>query len=239
MNELIKVTKNENGDQTVSARGLHDYLENTDNVNTWFARQSVRAMLEEGIDFTSVAILQPSGQTAYDYALTLSSAKEIAMLNGGDKGKKARQYFIACETKLKQIIPRTHLEVLQSEMALLLEKEKIKNDLIVAHKKIEQDKPKVVFAESVIGSSNSILVRQFAKDLCDEGFEIGQNRLFEWFRENKYLNTENEPYQQYVAMGLFEVITRTIGSGSETFTTKTTKITGAGAVYFARKIKSK
>ena len=110
--------------------------------------------------------------------------------------------------------------------------------MIIANTKIEADKPKVVFADSVIGSSNSILVRKFAKDLCDSGFEIGQNRLFEWFREKKYLNVDNEPYQQYVAQGLFEVITRTIGSGSETFTTKTTKITGSGQVYFANKIKN-
>lgn len=123
-------------------------------------------------------------------------------------------------------------------MALLIESERVKNELIIANTKIESDKPKVVFAESVIGSSNSILVRQFAKDLCDDGFEIGQNRLFEWFREKKYLNVDNEPYQQYVAQGLFEVITRTIGSGSETFTTKTTKITGSGQVYFANKIKN-
>lgn len=133
--------------------------------------------------------------------------------------------------------PRTHLEVLQSEMALLIEKERVSNLLIEANNKIEEDKPKVVFADSVIGSSNSVLVRQFAKDLCDGGFEIGQNRLFEWFRDNKYLNKDNEPYQNHVASGLFEVITRTIGSGTETFTTRTTKITGKGQVYFAEKIK--
>ena len=135
--------------------------------------------------------------------------------------------------------PRTHLEVLKSEMALLIEKERIKNELIIANTKIEQDKPKVVFAESVIGSANSILVRQFAKDLCDSGFDTGEKRLYEWFRTNKYLNDKNEPYQNYVSMGLFEVITRTIGSGTETFTSKTTKITGKGCVYFAEKLKTK
>ena len=236
MEEIIKITER-NGSKVVSARDLHAFLENTDNVNTWFNRQHERAMLVENEDFTRVAILQPSGQTAYDYALTLSSAKEIAMLNGGEKGKQARLYFIDCEKKLNKIVPRTHLEVLQSEMALLIEKERVSNELLIANKKIEDDKPKVVFAESVIGSSNSILVRQFAKDLCDDNFEIGQNRLYEWFRENKYLNQSNEPYQNIVAQGLFEVITRTIGSGTDTFTSKTTKVTGKGQIYFAEKIK--
>ena len=238
MDELIKVTKNENGQQIVSAKELHYFLNIETPFSTWVKRM-IDYGFEEEIDFVTILLESTGGRPSEDYAISIDMAKEISMIQRTVKGKEARQYFIACEKKLKQIIPRTHLEVLQSEMALFLEKEKIKNDLIIAHKKIEQDKHKVVFAESVTGSSNSILVRQFAKDLCDEGFEIGQNRLFEWFRENKYLNTENEPYQQYVAMGLFEVITRTIGSGSETFTTKTTKITGAGAVYFARKIKSK
>ncbi|MFK5981437.1 MAG: phage antirepressor KilAC domain-containing protein [Flavobacteriaceae bacterium] len=83
-----------------------------------------------------------------------------------------------------------------------------------------------------------MLIRQFAKDLSDDTFKIGQNRLFEWMRKNKYLQNSNEPYQNYIDMGLFEVITRSVGSGIETFTTKTTKVTGRGAVYFAKKIKS-
>jgi phage antirepressor YoqD-like protein len=103
--------------------------------------------------------------------------------------------------------------------------------------KIEQDKPKVVFADSVSGSVNSILVRQFAKDLSDDEFKTGEKRLFEWFRHNKYLNKKNEPYQQYIEMGLFEVITRSVGSGAGTFTTKTPKVTGKGQIYFASKIK--
>lgn len=98
--ELIKIN-NGTDSQTVSARELHKFLQNTDNVNTWFKRQSERAMLEEGVDFTSIAFLQPSGQTAIDYAISLNSAKEIAMLNGGEKGKEARQYFIEAEKQLR------------------------------------------------------------------------------------------------------------------------------------------
>ena len=135
--------------------------------------------------------------------------------------------------KLELSTPKelSRLEILT--MAIESEKK-----VIALETKIEQDKPKVVFADSVIGSTNSILIRQFAKDLCDESFEIGQNRLFEWFRENKYLNDNNEPYQEYVSQGYFEVITRAIGSGTDTFTSKTTKLTGKGQVYFAKKIKN-
>jgi anti-repressor protein len=238
MSELIKISENEKGNQVVSARDLHRFLEATERFSTWFERQLQYGFIENEDYVGCKQFNTLANQELIDYALTLDCAKEISMIQRSDKGKEARQYFIACEKKLRQIIPRTHLEVLQSEMALLLENQKKDVLLIAAKNKIEEDKPKVVFADSVIGSSNSILVRQFAKDLCDDGFEIGQNRLFEWFRENKFLNKDNEPYQNHIASGLFEVVTRTIGSGTETFTTKTTKITGKGQVYFAKKIKN-
>lgn len=132
---------------------------------------------------------------------------------------------------------RTKVEIARSELALLEREEEREKLLLEANNKIELDKHKVVFAESVIGSSNSILVRQFAKDLCGNGFDIGEKRLFNWFRENHYLNSNNEPYQNAISMNLFEVITRSVGSGTNTFTTKTPKVTGNGQVYFAEKIK--
>lgn len=237
MNELIKISDDGKGGQVVSARELYNFLEVNSYFTTWIERMFEYGF-EEGKDFIPFLEESTGGRPSKDYALTLDCAKEISMIQRSEKGKEARQYFIACEKKLNQIVPRTHLEVIDSERALLLENIRVSNQLLIATQKIEEDKPKVVFADSVIGSSNSILVRQFAKALCDDGFEIGQNRLFEWFRENKFLNKDNEPYQNHVASGLFEVITRTIGSGTETFTTRTTKITGKGQVYFAEKIKN-
>ena len=102
MGELIKITEKD-GKQLVSARELHKFLENTDNVNNWFKRQAERAMLVENEDFTRFAISQTSGQRSFDYALSISSAKEIAMLNGGEKGKQARRYFIEMEKLAKDL----------------------------------------------------------------------------------------------------------------------------------------
>ena len=238
MNELIKITER-NGIKVVSARELYSYLKATERFSSWFERQ-LQYGFEENVDYVGCKVFNTlANQELEDFALTMDMAKELSMLSRSEEGKQARLYFIACEKKLQEIVPRTHLEVLKSEMALLIEKERVSALLVEATTKIEEDKPKVVFAESVIGSSNSILVRQFAKDLCDSGFEIGQNRVFEWLRNRKYLNKDNEPYQNHVASGLFEVVTRTIGSGTETFTTKTTKITGKGQIYFANKLKNK
>lgn len=239
MEELIKIRKTEKG-QIVSARDLYDFLGlSPSQWSRWYQINIINEdFFIENIDYQTLDMMS-NGNPTKDFAITLDMAKEMAMLTRTDKGKQARQYFIECEKKLREVysLPQSFPEALRLLADSKEKEEKALLELKSAQQKIESDEPKVVFAESVTGSSNSILIRQFAKDLCDEGFDIGQNRLFEWFRDKGYLSTKNEPYQNYVSMGLFEVVTRTIGSGHDTFTTKTCKITGKGQVYFAKKIK--
>lgn len=238
MEQLIKITQTSNG-QVVSARELYSFLEVSTDFTTWCKRMFEYGF-EENVDYSLIKIGERSVHNKIDYALTLDCAKEISMIQRSEKGKTARRYFIDCEKRLlsnRLSLPKNYAEALRELADESERKEKALLELSDAKSVIEQNKPKVVFADSVIGSANSILIRQFAKDLCDGEFSIGQNRLFEWLRSNKYLQQNNEPYQNYVDMGLFEVITRSIGSGNETFTSKTTKVTGKGQVYFSKKIK--
>lgn len=108
--------------------------------------------------------------------------------------------------------------------------------------KVEQDRPKVLFAESVSASKTSILVGELAKILKQNGVDTGQTRLFAWMRENGYLikrrgNDYNMPTQRAMEMKLFEVketsVTRSDGHIS---VNKTPKVTGKGQVYFVNKI---
>lgn len=105
------------------------------------------------------------------------------------------------------------------------------------------DRPKVVFADAVDASSTSILVGDLAKILRQNGVMIGQNRLFGWLRENGYLmerhgDSWNMPSQRSMEMGLFEIKERTIVNPDGSIrTTKTTKITGKGQIYFVNKFK--
>ena len=108
------------------------------------------------------------------------------------------------------------------------------------NQKIEQDKPKVLFADAVSTSHNSILVGELAKLLKQNGVEIGQNRLFDWLRSNGYLiksgSSYNMPTQRSMALGLFEVKERAINSPDGTVrVTKTVKVTGKGQQYFINK----
>lgn len=104
--------------------------------------------------------------------------------------------------------------------------------------KVEADKPKVLFADSVAASQTSILVGELAKLLKQNGINTGQNRLFAWMRDNDYLikrkgTDRNMPTQRSMEMGLFEVKERTTTSpDGHVMVHKTTKVTGKGQQHF-------
>lgn len=112
--------------------------------------------------------------------------------------------------------------------------------LRAANRKIAEDKPKVLFADAVSASHTSILVGELAKILNQNGVNIGQNRLFRWMRENKYLcaygERYNMPTQQSMDRGLFEIKETAINQpdGSVRIT-RTVKVTGKGQQHFISK----
>lgn len=109
--------------------------------------------------------------------------------------------------------------------------------------KIEQDKPKVLFAEALEISESSILVGELAKILRQNGIDIGQNRLFAKLRKEGYLGNRGEyyniPTQKSMDLGLFEIKTRTINNPDGSVrVTKTSKVTTKGQIYFINKFKN-
>lgn len=109
--------------------------------------------------------------------------------------------------------------------------------------KMEENKPKVLFAECVEGSKSSILVGDLAKLITQNGYEIGQNRLFSWLRENGYLikngERRNLPTQTSIEMGLFEIKESThINPNGSIRITRTPKVKGKGQIYFIKKFLS-
>lgn len=129
------------------------------------------------------------------------------------------------------------------EKAILVAQRKIaERDRIIAQKqeRIEQMRPKEVFADSVSASRQSILIGDLAKLICQNGHSIGQKRMFQWMRDNGYLmktgSSYNMPMQRYVEQGLFEVKESTVNNpdGSVRLT-RTTVVTGKGQIYFVNK----
>ncbi len=124
-----------------------------------------------------------------------------------------------------------------------LKKERAENHRLNA--KIEQDAPKVLFADSVSAAHTSILVYDLAKLIRQNGVDIGGNRLFGWLRDNGYLvrrkgTDYNMPTQKSMDMGLFEVKETAIThADGHTSVNRTPKVTGKGQVYFVQKFLGK
>lgn len=105
---------------------------------------------------------------------------------------------------------------------------------------IEEQKPKVLFADSVCASESSVLIGELAKILKQNGIDIGQNRLFHWLRENGFLiksgESKNLPTQKGMNLELFEIKERThFNPDGSSILTRTTKITPKGQIYFINK----
>ena len=108
--------------------------------------------------------------------------------------------------------------------------------------KVEQDRPKVLFADAVSASKNSILIGELAKILRQNGVLTGQKRLFQRLRNDGYLMKSGESYnlptQRAMEMGLFEIKKNSIThSDGHVTVTKTTKVTGKGQIYFINRYK--
>lgn len=128
--------------------------------------------------------------------------------------------------------PDTAIKLLTS-----LKEERAKSAALAA--KVEQDAPKVLFADSVAASRSSILIGDLAKLLVQNGVKIGQNRLFVYLREKGFLiqsgSRKNTPTQRSMEMGLFEVKEYLVHNpDGSTRTRFTTKVTGKGQLYFVK-----
>lgn len=232
MNELIKIDYS-NEQPAVSARDLHEFLEVGADFRHWFPRMCEYGFTE-GQDFNPVKIdrVQQEGgrmvsRMVEDAALSIDMAKEICMLQRNEKGKIARKYFLQLEkdwNSPEKVMARA-LRIADKRLKMLEEK-------------VEADRPKVLFADSVAASKNSILVGEMAKLLKQNGVHTGQNRLFEALRKKGFLikrqgTDYNMPTQKAMELGLFEIKETVINhSDGHTSVNKTPKVTGKGQQYF-------
>ena len=124
------------------------------------------------------------------------------------------------------------------------EKERLQLEVKKRDEQIAEDAPRVLFSKAVETAKRSCLIAELAKILQQNGVSIGQNRLFRWMRENGYLCSKgqyyNQPTQKAMQLGLFEIKKTTINKpdGSVLVST-TTKCSGKGQVYFVNKFLDK
>lgn len=232
MNEIITVNY-DNEQPTVSARELHEFLEVETPFNKWFPRMCEYGF-EEGESYRTFLSNRSDGlpgKPRQDAEITLDMAKELCMLQRNDKGKQARQYFLQLErdwNSPEKVMARA-LQIAHKRIHTLSEK-------------IEQDAPKVLFADSVATAKTSILIFDLAKIIKQNGVDMGGKRLFAWMRENGYLvrrqgTDYNMPTQRSMELGLFEVKeTSVTHADGHISVNKTPKVTGKGQQYFISKL---
>lgn len=243
MNELLKINY-ETEQPTVSARDLHEKLNIGTQYTKWFERMAEYGFFEN-VDFQAISqkrLTAQGNETTYiDHNISIDMAKQICMIQRSPEGKQIRQYFIDLEKAWntpEQIMARalkmanSSIESLKQSNAVLLEDN-------------QRMKPKEIFADAVATSHTSILIGDLAKMIRQNGYEIGQRRLFEWLRGNGYLikrkgSDWNMPTQRSMEMQLFEIkeSTHLDGNGCNV-TTRTPKVTGKGQVYFVNKFLGK
>ena len=235
MNEILKVDLDT---QTVSARELHNQLNIGTKFTTWFERMKEYGF-SEGVEFFPKMgeTSETGGRPSVDYDISVDMAKQICMIQRTPEGKQVRQYLIDLEkawntpeqvmARALKIANRT-IDNLKAENVMLVERNK-------------EMKPKAIFADAVATSRTSILIGDLAKLICQNGYHIGQKRLFEWLRNNGYLckrkGTQwNMPTQKSMELGLFEVKESVhINSNGCNIVTRTPKATGKAQIYFVNK----
>ncbi|HDF5579022.1 TPA: phage antirepressor KilAC domain-containing protein [Clostridioides difficile] len=184
------------------------------------------------------------------YLLTKKGCDMVANKMTGEKGIIFTAIYVTkfeeMEQELKEQqpkLPTTYKEALQQLLVEVEEKEQLQLENQEKDKVIQLQQPKVLFADSVASSDNSILVGELAKLLRQNGIDTGQNRLFDWLRNNGYLikrkgEDYNTPTQKSVDLGVIETKEGTrVHPDGHTSITKTPKITGKGQIYFINKFK--
>lgn len=126
---------------------------------------------------------------------------------------KAREMFTA---------PRNYVEALEAALTLA--------------KQIEEQKPAVIFHRTCLKSGDSILVRELAKLASSETNKMGEKKLYKTLREWGHLNSKNEPYQQYIDCGYYEVLERPYYVYGEPHLAFTTKVLPKGQAYILKRL---
>lgn len=218
-------------------------------VSSWIEHSDVSTMLRSVDDEEKLTqTLFVSGQKRNVWFLTEDGLYEVLMQSRKPIAKDFKK-------QVKKILNsiRKHGGYIAGQEALS-DDELLAKALQVAQRKIEErdkliekqkkkialDKPKTIFADAVSASETSILIGDLAKLISQNGVKIGQNRLFEWLRENGYLikfgNSRNMPTQRAMEMSLFEIKESTHQNPDGSIRiTRTPKVTGKGQIYFVNK----
>lgn len=202
MNELIKITIDGQGKQTVNARDLHEFLGSKQDFSTWIKNRINQYGFVENQDFVLLhkTVEQVSGaKHLTEYHLTIDMAKELSMVERTEKGKQARQYFIECERRAKD--PMLALNDPSAlRQVLLTYSEKV----IALEETVQEQAPKVAALDRIATADGSMCITAAAKHL-----QVRPKDLFRYLAQNEWIyrrtgNTGYLGYQRRIQQGRIE-----------------------------------
>lgn len=223
---------------TVSAKALYAWLGSRQEFAHWIEARIAQFGFVQGVDFTPADFGERENQSFHrlpsdtDYRLTLDMAKELSMVECNEKGRQARQYFIAGERRLKANIPDPEvLQVLSDPNQLRTLLLDFTERVIAMQAKAAEDAPKVAFHDALVGAANTQSIQEVAKVLG-----VGAVKFFEWLRRAGLLMHNNLPYQCHIDAGYFKVVQRSfINRNDEKQMYVRTLVTGKGLAYLQRR----
>lgn len=245
--------RNTDAGRVIDARQLHAFINNgATDFSTWFKRRVEHCGFVINEDFKAInsteivenGSIPGIGRPSIEYVLTIEAAKELCMVEGNDRGRAVRRYFIEAERKFResQQVAPTHPAIPQTfAQALRLAAEQAET-IEAQQKQLAAQAPKVNFAKALEIAGESILIGQLAKLMRQNGVDTGEIRLYQWMRDNGFLHKcgseYNDPTQRALEMGLFEVRTGTRyhPHTGEPIQTRTTLVTIKGQQYFINKL---
>lgn len=209
MNELIRVTQNDNDEQVISGRELHEFLEVKTRYNDWFERMTEYGFAEN-VDFVAVTqkrVTAQGNQTEYsDHALKLDMAKELSMIQRTEKGKQARQYFLEVEKAWNSedmilLRSRQILERKVDKLQIELQEMEVENSKLAVENEIQR--PKAEYFDDLVERNMLTNFRETAKLL-----QVKERKFIAFLIAKKYVFRDKKgklmPFAQYVN-DLFEI----------------------------------
>jgi prophage antirepressor-like protein len=206
--------------------------------------RNVKSRLDED-DVRLVDITDNLGRLQQASFVTESGLYETIIRSDSETAKPFRKWVTSeVLPSIRKTGSYTVKNMSRKELALMIIQQEEEMEVLRLENKKKEDtlkeqKTKVVFADAIVGSKSSCLIGELAKIITQNGYEIGQNRLFAWMRMNHYLGTVGEyyniPCQKYLEMGLFELKKNVHSQNGQMVTTITPKVTGKGQQYFVNK----
>ena len=189
-----------------------------------------------------MTFVNESGMYSLIFGSKLESAKQFKKWVTSDVLPSIRKHgMYATEATVESMLndPENAILMLQAYQRERKERLAAQQQVEKLEAQAIEDKPKIIYADAVKGSTSSCLIGELAKMIAQNGYPIGEKRLFQWLRDNHYLCSYgerfNQPYQQYIEQGLFTMKQNVFSVDGEMRTRNTTKVTGKGQIYFINK----